>query len=99
MSKDFKAKYFEKAKELKDDSLSDYSLSDYDLGFNDGYQCGYYKLFPYINEMRDALEKYKSWCETMVDDGVLDETLIFEYHNGNRALKNLDDFVGGGEQR
>lgn len=76
--KDFYKKYF-----LKGDGIENDSQSNYEIGYNHGYQCGYQDLFPYIDEMRKALKKYKKL------NGL----------NGpaEQALKNLYEFVGDGE--
>lgn len=70
--KDFKKKYFEKAGDM-----CKYYF------YNDCYPIdAFIDLFPYINEMREALE------------------IALENRNPHQikqALKNLDDFVGGGE--
>lgn len=95
--KDFKAKYFEKAKIKPRRSAFDHFFDSRLITRLEAYE----DLFPYINEMRGALKlniaelsRLKKFADDKFEKTDFDSNSILK---SEKALKNLDEFVGGGE--
>ena len=62
------------------------------------FKAGAQSILPLLEECYEALKGWQGWAESMVDEGVLGDELVAEYHKAAEAKANLEAWLSGGEE-